>query len=181
MREIAFYRANHREGRDRASLAAVRRRCASVLVQALGEPAYGISDGDAADALLAALEFRPFPDARPALERLRRRGARMVVVSNWDVSLHDVLAGTGLDSYLTGVITSAELGVAKPARAIFDHALTIAGVPEAYAVHVGDSMREDVGGARAAGIEPVLLARDGGRAPRDVRIGSLREVPALLD
>lgn len=182
LQEIAFYRANHLRGHDRASLAELRRRCAEVLVSALGEPGEAVPAGEAVAALLASLDFRPFRDARPALERLRRRGVRMVVVSNWDISLHDVLASTGLDAHLTGVITSAEVGVAKPGGGIFDHALTIAGVPARYSVHCGDSLREDVGGARAAGIRPVLLDRRGGRRPRGIDVvSSLRELPGLLD
>jgi putative hydrolase of the HAD superfamily len=182
MQEIAFYRANHVDARDRASLATLRRRCARVLVQALGEPGYGIDTGEAVEALLAALRFRPYREAAATLERLRRRGIRLVVVSNWDVSLHDVLRETGLDVHLTGTITSAEIGSPKPSRAIFDHALTIAGVPARYAIHVGDSLREDVAGARAAGIFPVLVACGDGPVPRDLTvISSLRELPALLD
>ena len=51
---------------------------------------------DVAGALLAALRFRAFPEAPAVLRALRARGARLVVVSNWDVSLHDVLERTGL-------------------------------------------------------------------------------------
>jgi putative hydrolase of the HAD superfamily len=182
MQEIAFYRANHGDARDRASVASLRRRCAAVLVQALGEPAYGLAPRDAVDALMASLRFRPYREVPAALAALRRRGLRLVVVSNWDVSLHDVLARTELDVQLAGAITSAELGAAKPSRAIFDHALTIAGVGAEYAVHCGDSLREDVAGARAAGIRPVFMGRDGRPGPRDVTtVGSLRELSSLLD
>jgi putative hydrolase of the HAD superfamily len=92
---------------------------------------------------------------------MRAAGLRLVVVSNWDVSLHDRLAETGLASLVDGAIASAELGVAKPDPAVFAHALTMAGVPPSEAVHIGDSPAEDVEGARAAGIAPVLLVRDG--------------------
>ena len=94
----------------------------------------------------------------------------MVVVSNWDVSLAEVLERVGLAPLLDGVVTSAAVGAAKPDPAIFAHALALAGVPAARARHVGDSLDEDVAGARAAGIEPVLLRRDGGPRPgRGVR------------
>jgi len=44
-------------------------------------------------------------------------------------------------------------------------------------VHVGDSLEEDVVGARAAGIEAVLLRRDGRPGPSGVRtIASLAEL-----
>jgi putative hydrolase of the HAD superfamily len=112
------------------------------------------------------------------LARLRHAGARLVVVSNWDVSLHEVLARTGLAMLVDGAITSAELGAAKPAPAIFARALELAGgVAPARALHAGDSVEADVAGARAAGIEAVLVVRDGTPAPAGVRtIRSLAEL-----
>jgi putative hydrolase of the HAD superfamily len=179
--EIAYYRAHNMEGADHASLAGLRRRCAAALQAALGEAGSGAPPALVHEAMLAALRFQAYPDAPPALARLREAGMRLVVVSNWDVSLHERLEDAGIASCVDGAIASAELGVAKPDPAIFAHALTMAGVPGAEAVHVGDSPVEDVAGARAAGIEPVLLRRD--RPPRreDPRltIGSLAELPAL--
>jgi putative hydrolase of the HAD superfamily len=168
--EIAFYRAHMGEGRDTDSLAALRRRCAETLVDALPDPdrlaGHGI--GSVTDALLSALRFEPFADARPALVRARARGARVVVVSNWDVSLLEVLELAGLTPLLDGVVTSAAVGAAKPAPAIFHHALELAGVAPGDALHVGDSPAEDVQGARACGIRAVLLSRAGDAAPPDV-------------
>jgi len=165
--EIAFYRAHMGEGRDADSLAALRRRCAETLVDALPHrdrlAAHGIRS--LTEALLSALRFEPFADARPALVRARARGARVVVVSNWDVSLLEVLELAGLAPLLDGVVTSAAAGAAKPAPAIFHHALALADVAPADALHVGDSLSEDVHGARACGIRPVLLARAGDGAP----------------
>ena len=66
-------------------------------------------------------------------------------------------------------VASAELGAAKPERAIFEHALALAGVGAERAWHVGDDLRDDVEGARAAGIRAVLLARGGSPARRAVR------------
>ncbi len=80
-----------------------------------------------------------------------------------------MLARTGLDALVDAVVTSAEFGAAKPDRRIFDHALALAGVPARDAQHVGDDVEADVEGARAAGITPVLVARDGAQAPPGVR------------
>ena len=59
-------------------------------------------------------------------------------------------------------MTSAETGQRKPAPGIFSRALALAGASGPSALHVGDSPEEDVEGARAAGIEPVLIRRTGG-------------------
>jgi putative hydrolase of the HAD superfamily len=125
--------------------------------------------GELVEPLLASLRFRPFADAEPALSGLRALGARRVVVSNWDVSLHDVLGGAGLLGSLDAVLTAAEAGVRKPAPTIFEQALRLGGASAAEAIHVGDSVEEDVAGARAAGIEPVLVSRDGARTATGVR------------
>ena len=56
------------------------------------------------------------------------------------------------------VVDSAVVGVAKPDPAIFGIALDALGVPASGTVlHVGDSLRYDVAGALAAGLEPVHL------------------------
>lgn len=178
--EIAYYRAHLDEGRDPESLAELRRRCAAALRGALPDPAHDAT-GDLralTDALLASLRFRAYSDASPALSEWRERGLRLVVASNWDISLHGVLDRVGLGRLLDGVVTSAEVGARKPAPAIFAQALGIAGVPADEAIHVGDTVEEDVRGARAAGIEAVLLQRDSAatRAPGVRTIASLIEL-----
>jgi putative hydrolase of the HAD superfamily len=122
-------------------------------------------------ALLDSLSFAAQPDAHRCLTRVREAGARVIVVSNWDVSLADVLAGVGLAPLVDVVITSAAAGARKPDPAIFERALARAGAGPERCRHVGDSAAEDVAGARAAGIEAVLLDRAGGQsAPAGVRV-----------
>lgn len=161
--EIAFYRAHMHLARDADSLAALRLRCGQVLRAALpGADVRWRSPGEeeVTAALLAALRFDPCEDARPALLAARESGRRIVAVSNWDVSLSDVLELAGLAPLLDAVVTSAAVGAAKPDPAIFRHALALAGAVPERAMHVGDSLAEDVEGARACGIEAVLLVRD---------------------
>jgi putative hydrolase of the HAD superfamily len=173
--EITYYRAHLHEGRDEASLADLRARAAEAMRSALGV------EGDLVAPLLASLRFRAYPDAAPALRELRGRGIRLVVVSNWDVSLHERLAETGLAELVDGAVASAELGHAKPDRAIFDHALGLVGAAPEAALHAGDSLDADVQGALAAGLRAVLVARDERpQAPPGVPVvRSLAELPAL--
>jgi putative hydrolase of the HAD superfamily len=178
--EIVFYRAHHDEASDRARLADLRRRAAETLRGALPpEAATATRDlGALTEALLAALRFRPFEEVPEVLRAARERSVRLVVVSNWDVSLHDVLDATGLAPLLDGVVTSAELGSAKPDSAIFARGLELAGVAAADALHVGDSVEQDVAGALAAGIAPLLVARDGAEPDAPVPSG-VRTIPTL--
>jgi putative hydrolase of the HAD superfamily len=179
--EIAYYRANLHLGRTPDSLAGLRRRCAEVMGAELGEEALALGAGELTRILLASLVFTPFADAPPALARLRRLGLRLVVVSNWDCSLREVLERVGLGVHLDGAVASAELGAAKPDPLPFRRGLALAGVEADRAWHVGDQVDADVAGARNAGVEPVLVDRWDGGAPEGVRsVRALTELPALL-
>jgi putative hydrolase of the HAD superfamily len=178
--EIAFYRAHMGDGRDARSLRELRLRCARTLGRALPpSPALrAAGDEQMLQALLASLRFVAFDDAREALLAMRARGVGVVAVSNWDVSVLDVLERVGLAPLLDGAVCSAVVGAAKPAPEIFRHALSLAGVQARDALHAGDSVAEDVAGALAAGIEPVLVDRSGGGAcvPGVRTIASLRDL-----
>jgi len=152
--EMRYYREHSDEGRDAATLADLRRRCAEVLSRELGREV-------AVNQMMAAIRFRAFPDAEPSLAELRARGVRLVCLSNWDFSLPDVLARCGLADHLDGVVTSAAVGARKPDPRIFAAALDVAGCAAGDALHVGDTPEEDLEGARAAGIRALLIDRDG--------------------
>jgi putative hydrolase of the HAD superfamily len=166
--EMAYYKEHSDEGRDDDSLADLRRRCAAVLSERLGQAV-------SAETLMEAIRFHPFPDAAPALESLRSRTVSLYCVSNWDVSLGEVLERCGLAGKLDGVVTSAEAGARKPDPVIFARALAQAGCAPAEALHVGDTAEEDLAGARAAGIRALLIDRRGGGD-----VGSLDEVERWL-
>jgi putative hydrolase of the HAD superfamily len=165
--EMAYYRAHHDEASTRPALKDLRRRCAGVIQDRLRT---SLPPAEVEDALLAAVRFRAYPEVPAVLERLRAAGARLAVVSNWDVSLHDVLERTGLRALVDAVVISAELGAAKPDPAIFRAALERLGATAGEALHVGDSMEHDIAGAQAAGLDAVLVARDGAEAPDGVRV-----------
>jgi len=165
--EMAYYRAHHDEAGSWAGLQDLRRRCAAVVQERLGTV---LPLGDVQDALLAAIRFRAYPEVPAALAGLRAAGARLGIVSNWDISLHDVLERTELRALVDTVVISAELGVGKPDPAIFRAALDRLGATAADAIHVGDSVEHDVEGARAAGLRAILVARNGADAPEGVRV-----------
>ncbi len=166
--EMAHYREHAHEARDAASLERLRRDCAALLGRELGR------EVDVAT-MMSAIRFHAYPDAAPALAALRARGLALICVSNWDYALGEVLERCALAPLLDGVVTSAAAGARKPDPAIFTAALELAGCAPAEALHVGDTPAEDVAGARAAGIEAVLIDRDG-----DGPIASLAEIERFL-
>jgi putative hydrolase of the HAD superfamily len=167
--EMGYYREHAHQGRDVASLADLRQRCARVLSRELEVEV-------TADELVDSVRLTAYPDAVPALTALRGRGLRLVAVSNWDCSLGTVLEGCGLAELLDSAISSAEAGAPKPDPAIFSAALEVVGCEPGEALHVGDTREEDVVGARAAGIRALLLDRDG----TDGDISSLAQIEEHL-
>jgi putative hydrolase of the HAD superfamily len=180
--EIAYYVDHHLEGDDDASLSLLRDRCAAVIRESLGLPSLDLPTARAA--MLDAIRFSAYPDAAPALAELRARGMRLVVASNWDCSLPEVLKHAGLARLVDGVVASATVGAAKPDPALFEAALAVAGCPTRHAVHVGDSPSKDLAGAAGAGIPAVFVDRMGDRSADAgaavARIASLAELPGLI-
>lgn len=102
-----------------------------------------------------------YPDAEPTLGRLKREGYSLGLVSNAPAEATETVAALGLSKYLDSVTVSGVVGYSKPNPEIFRIALKALSVGPEEAVHVGDLYEADVRGARNAGIEGVLLDRDG--------------------
>ena len=82
----------------------------------------------------------------------------IAVITNGDAVLQRTkLEATGLAPYVARVFASSELGVRKPARAIFEAACAAFDVPPSAALHVGDAPVTDALGALGAGMRAVLL------------------------
>jgi putative hydrolase of the HAD superfamily len=118
-------------------------------------------------------QWRIYPEVPAALDRLRAAGCSLAVVSNWDARLEPLCVRLGLRDRFASVVASGPAGASKPDPRIFTRALDALGVRRADALHVGDSFRDDVEGARRAGIRAVWLRRDGdsdGDAPEGVTV-----------
>lgn len=124
-----------------------------------------------------------FDDTIPALETCRQMGLTVGLISNMNQSGDELAGSMGLLPHLDFSITSHEVGAEKPSPIIFERALERAGARPEDAVHVGDQLSSDVAGAANAGINPVLLDRDGNHRhyAEQPRIEELSELPELLE
>jgi putative hydrolase of the HAD superfamily len=122
--------------------------CFEALFDFFGDPAHWIAD----------------PNAAPLLARLRERGLRLGIISNFDYRLYRILEGLGLAPYFDSITISSEAGYAKPSPELFRAAMGKHSVTAAESLHVGDSERLDAGGAAAAGIAAVLIEHGRGQA-----------------
>jgi putative hydrolase of the HAD superfamily len=99
------------------------------------------------------------PDAIETLAQIRRLRFKMGIISNvFSVRqvYHD-LARFGIGAYFDPVVLSTACGYRKPSAAIFQHAANLAGVPPEACMHVGDSLRYDIAGAKRAGFHSAVL------------------------
>ncbi len=123
-----------------------------------------------------------YPDVEPSLDRLRKEGIRLAVISNWLWEAPELFHGVGLAAHFEQLIVSARVGYDKPHPEIFRHALKLMDVSPERAMHVGDSYPADVLGARAAGITPVLIDRSVSDFARFISVKPPDEdVPVITD
>ena len=100
-----------------------------------------------------------YPDVLPALNRWQKQGIELAVVSNFDSRLYAVLKALNLAEYFTSVTISTEVGAAKPQSQIFTAALQKHNCMAENVLHIGDSLKADYCGAKAAGLKAIWLNR----------------------
>ena len=111
----------------------------------------------------AFMDHTPFlPDGTiELLDRLSDRGLKLGLISNTGLTSDDCFRGwfadLGLMTRFEYLAFSNELAVAKPNSEIFDRTLTALGVPASRALHVGDNVHADVGGANSFGMSTVWV------------------------
>ena len=101
----------------------------------------------------------PFEDALDTLESLKEQGYKLGVIANQSAGTAQRLENWGLLKYFDVVAASAELGVSKPDRLIFEKAIELARVPAYNAVMVGDRLDNDIIPAKAMGIKTVWIRK----------------------
>jgi putative hydrolase of the HAD superfamily len=122
--------------------------------------------------------FELYDDALPVLELLREHGLLIGLLSNSSRDLHEFVSHHTLRA--DAVLTSHAHGKTKPHESIFRAMLELLDVDAAEAVMVGDTIEDDVEGARAVGMRAVLLDREGRYPDVDGRLDDLRELPVAL-
>lgn len=132
---------------------------------------------------LAAYEshWRLFPDAVPALEKLKPHG--LGVITNGDAKQQQAkLDRTGVTKIVDVIAISGALNLRKPDARIFLEACRLGKADPKQSWHVGDRLKDDAQGATAAGLTGVWLCRDGSipQDPAIPTVRSLAEVPRLV-
>lgn len=123
----------------------------------------GVADADAVGAHFweesmkrLPLGARLMPYAREILEYLKPQ-YKLYILSNGFAELQACkMRSAGIDGYFDGIVLSDDIGVNKPHREIFEHALRVAGVKADKALMIGDNYEVDIKGAQGIGMDQVL-------------------------
>ncbi|MFO0965178.1 MAG: HAD-IA family hydrolase [Gemmataceae bacterium] len=180
----AAFRAQERLDAARGwvtSEARERERWQSIVRDTLGD----IRDFDACFAELYDFYARPSgwtldPEAPELLRVLHQRGVRLGVASNYDHRLYGLVRGIPELAPLSLFVVSADVGFRKPAAPFFAAMWHAAQAPAESILMVGDDLESDYQGARAAGMQAVLLDPRGRHVDGTMnRITSLNELRKL--
>lgn len=144
-------------------------------------------DGQAVSALAIEIvhaweqseNFELYEDVPPVLRELRRHDLRIGLLSNTGHGrLERLVTAYSLD--IDAVLTSGTHGRTKPSPSIFGAMLDLLGVAAAEAAMVGDTLVDDVEGARAVGMRAFLVDREARYPDEPEALANLYELPAAL-
>ncbi len=131
--------------------------------------------------LLGPASLALFPDVTGVLRTLKEAGYPLALVSNWQCGLLNFCVELGIGHAFDHVLASAEIASEKPDAAIFNEACRRLDTPAHRVLHVGDTILDDVEGARAAGMPVILVRRNDSVPPPDtLSVSSLETLPELL-
>ncbi|UCE63750.1 MAG: HAD-IA family hydrolase [Nitrospirota bacterium] len=121
-----------------------------------------------------------YPETLSVLREIKSKGYELGIISNFDTRLFSILGELNLREYFDSITISSLARSAKPARQIFEYALSQHVIDPEEGLHVGDSVREDWEGARQANLKALLIDRDNDDSPRADCIRDLTELPSFL-
>ncbi len=123
-----------------------------------------------------------FPDAHPTLQYLQKKYRLHLITNGFHESTELKVTKTDINKYFDNIIISEIVGVNKPDRAIFEHALSLAKAEKYQSIMIGDSIEADIRGAMAFGMDTIYFNPARLDKPADVlvQITHLNELTLLL-
>lgn len=147
----------------------------------------GIDEAGLKDELMAFyLKLDAYPDVAETLAALKGRGKRIAILSNGSPSMLDsTVRAAGLEKLIELVLSVEDVGIYKPSRRVYRHALQRLQIQDAPSVCFVSANGWDAQGGAQFGFQAVRLARspaidEGIPGKPAARIASLSELPALI-
>ena len=126
--------------------------------------------------------WKIFPETEEVLSRLKTRGYRIVIVSNFDSRVYDVCRGMGILGYFDDFVISSESACAKPSKEIFQLALQRNGLSPDECVHIGDNYVNDYVCPTSIGMNAVFLDRENEHPDKSIsKIKDLNELLTIIN
>ena len=125
--------------------------------------------------------WRVFDDVGPTITALHDQGLKVCVASNFDARLRPVIQGLpALQAWAEPVVISSEVGFRKPHPQFYEAACHRLGLPGAKVLCVGDDLENDVRGPIRAGLQAVLIDRNGHFSNENARLDSLEDLAGVI-
>jgi putative hydrolase of the HAD superfamily len=120
-----------------------------------------------------------FAGAHEVLSYLQSKYKLHLISNGFKESTEIKIAGTGIGGYFENIIISEVIGINKPDKAIFEHALNLAGAIKEESIMIGDSLEADVRGAMNFGMDAIYFNPMGLPKPNDVKV-EIRRLKELI-
>src|SRR5258708_6170381 len=123
-----------------------------------------------------------FPDAHETLQYLQSKYTLHLISNGFSESQDIKINRANIGKYFQHIIISEVVGVNKPDKAIFEHALNLARTTKSESLMIGDSLEADVYGALNFGMDAIYFNPAGLEKPQDVplQISRLKELTLML-
>ncbi|RYE16966.1 MAG: noncanonical pyrimidine nucleotidase, YjjG family [Sphingobacteriales bacterium] len=123
-----------------------------------------------------------FPHAHETLQYLQSKYTLHLITNGFIEATGLKTTGTNIAGYFKNIIISELVGVNKPDRAIFEHAVNLAGSVKQECLMIGDSIEADIRGALGYGMDAIYFNPLGAEKPEDVpvEVRNLEELTRLL-
>lgn len=127
-----------------------------------------------------------FQDSLNFLSTLKKEGYKLALVSNAasDLAIREALTRLKIARFFDAIIISSQVGLRKPSSAVFMKALKVLNVKPGEAVFIGDSIKNDISGAKKISMKTILLSRRSARVKTnvsDVVVKTLADVVTILN
>ena len=138
----------------------------------------------------AALFFRTlslsriwlYPDAMKVVKGLKEKGCGVYLLTNAQAAFtRPELKAIGLDTLFDGIVISSEVGLKKPAPAIFEHLLKTYALDPAECLMIGNDLGDDIKPAHNLGVHSRYIHTQQSPSRPAYLPGTCQEIKALSE
>ena len=125
--------------------------------------AHAVNEPGLKDEIMALyLKLEAYPEVADALQAVRGRGLRTAILSNGSPAMLDsAVRSAGLERWFDAVLSVEDVGIYKPSRRVYRHAMQKLQLHDAPSICFGSANTWDAQGAATFGFQTVRVDRFG--------------------